>query len=119
MEESKLPAVEPKGESHVKPFNFENRESFVIKTKATNEELAKLDSVSLISYLLYLQSNRPAERKGYETQFLKDCFPHMEEVERHIQMSISDFETICKDNIELQANPSSDDATTLVEKSKI
>ena len=34
MEESKLPAGEPKGESHVKTFNFENRESFVIKTKA-------------------------------------------------------------------------------------
>ena len=42
----------------------------------------------------------------------------MEEIERHVQMSISDFETICKDNIELQANKSSDDATTLVEKSK-
>ena len=54
MEESKLPAVEPKGDSHVKPFNFENRELFVIKNKATNEELAKLDSVSLISYLLDL-----------------------------------------------------------------
>ena len=42
----------------------------------------------------------------------------MEEIERHVQMSISDFETICKDDIELQANKSSDDATTLVEKSK-
>ena len=66
MEEAKLPAVEPKGESLVKTFSFENRELFVIKTKATNKELAEHDSISLITYLLDLQSNRPAERKGYE-----------------------------------------------------
>ena len=47
MEEAKLPAVEPKGESLVITFSFENRESFVIKTKATNEEIAEHDSVSL------------------------------------------------------------------------
>ena len=95
----------------MKTLSFENRELFVIKTKATNEEIAEHDSISLITYLLDLQSNRPAERKEYKKKFLKDCFPHMEEIERYVQMSISDFETICKDNIELQANKSSDDAT--------
>ena len=119
MEEAKLPTVEPKGESLMKSFGFENRESFVIKQKATNEELAEHDSISLITYLLDLQSNRPADRKGYEKQFLRDCFPHMEAIERYVQMSISDFETICKDNIEFKANNSSDDATKLIEKTKI
>ena len=63
MEEAKQPAVEPKGESVIKSFGFENRETFVIKQKATKEEIADYDSVSLIKYLLDLQSNRPAERK--------------------------------------------------------
>ena len=48
MEEAKLPTVEPKGESVMKSFGFENRESFVVKQKATNEELAEHDSISLI-----------------------------------------------------------------------
>ena len=99
MEEPKLPAGEPKGESKVNEVSFENRESFVIKTKATDEELAKFDSVSLISYLIDLHSNRPNDRKRYEKQFLKDCSPHMEEVERHVQMAIRDFDIISKDNI--------------------
>ena len=42
----------------------------------------------------------------------------MEEVERHVQMSIKDFDIIFNDNIELQANPTSDDATTLVKKAQ-
>ena len=99
-------------------FNFEKRESFVVKTKASDEELAKFDSFSLISYLIDLHSNRPNDRKGYEKQFLKDCSPHMEEVEHHVKMSIKDFDIIFNDNIDLQANPTSDDATTLVEKAE-
>ena len=47
MEEAKLPAVEPKGESLVNTISFENRESFVIKTKATNKELAEHNSIFL------------------------------------------------------------------------
>ena len=56
IEEAKQPAVEPKGESVMKSFGFENRESFVIKQKATNEEIAEHDSISLIKYLLDLLS---------------------------------------------------------------
>ena len=40
MEEPKLLTGEPKGESKVNKFSFEKRESFVVKTKATDEELA-------------------------------------------------------------------------------
>ena len=42
----------------------------------------------------------------------------MEEVERHVQMSNKDFDVIFNDNTDLQANPTSNDATTLVEKAK-
>ena len=64
-----------------------------------------------------LHSN-PNNKKAYEKQLLKDCSPHMDEVERHVQMSIKDFDIIFSDNRDLQANPTSDDATTLVEKAK-
>ena len=53
-----------------------------------------------------------------EKQFFKDCAPHMEEVERQLKMSINTFDTIFNDNVNLQANPTSDEATTLVEKIK-
>ena len=42
----------------------------------------------------------------------------MEEVERQLTMSINTFDTIFEDNVNLQANPTSDEATTLVEKAK-
>ena len=118
MEQAKLPTVKPKGKSVIKSFGFENRETFVIKQKATKEEIAKHASISLIKYLLDIQSNRPADVKEYEKTFLRDCLPHMEAIERYIQMYITDFETICKDNIDLKANKSSDDATKLIENTK-
>ena len=113
MEEDKLPTVKPKGESTTKPFSFGDRETFVVKQKATKEELAAHDSVSLIKYLLNLQANIPPDRKEYEMTFLRDCLPHMETIERYIQMYIADFEDISKKNIELKANMASDEAAAL------
>ena len=104
MEEAKLPTIEPKGESVAKSLGFENRETFVVKQKATKEEIAAHDSISLIKYLLNLQSNIPPDRKEYEMTFLRDCLPQMETIERYIQMYIADFEDISKQNIELKAN---------------
>merc|ERR1711954_120612 len=118
MEEDKLPTIKPKGESTTKSFGFENRETFVVKQKATKEELAARDSVSLIKYLLNLQANIPPDRKEYEMTFLRDCLPHMETIERYIQMYIADFEDISKKNIELKANMASDEAAALVESTK-
>merc|ERR1711954_473578 len=118
MEEDKLPTIKPKGESSTKPFSFGDRETFVVKQKATKEELAAHDSVSLIKYLLNLQANIPPDGKEYEMTFLRDCLPHMETIERYIQMYIADFEDISKKNIELKANKSSDDATKLIESTK-
>ena len=69
MEEAKLPTVEPKGESLMKSFGFKNRESFVIKQKATNKELAEHDSISLIMYLLDLQSNSRQIERGAKNSF--------------------------------------------------
>merc|ERR1711954_542640 len=57
-------------------------------------------------------------KKNYKKHFFKDCAPHMEEVERQLTMSIKTFDTIVEDNVKLQANPTSDEATTLVEKAK-
>merc|ERR1711954_211611 len=118
MEEDKLPTIEPKGESTTKPFSFGDRETFVVKQKATKEELAAHDSISLIKYLLNLQANIPPDRKEYEMTFLRDCLPQMETIKRYIQMFIADFEDISKKNIELKANKSSDEATELVESTK-
>ena len=118
MDEAKMPTIEHKGESVIKSFGFENRETFVVKQKATKEEIAAHDSISLIKYLLDLQSNLPADRKEYEMTFLRDCLPQMETIERYIQMYIADFENISKDNIDLKANKSSDNATKLIENTK-
>ena len=78
MEEPKLPAGEPRGESKVNKLDFGKRESFTVKTKASDEELAEFDSVSLIAYLIDLHTN-PNDKKAYEKQFFNDCSPHMEE----------------------------------------
>ena len=110
MEEDKLQSATPKGESNIKTFNFGDRETFVVKQKATKDELAAHDSVSLIKYLLNLQANIPPTRKEYEITFLRDCLPHMETIERYIQMYIAEFEEISKKNLELKSSMASDEA---------
>ena len=112
VEDPKLPAGEPKGESKVNKLDFGKRESFTVKTKASDEELKEFDRVSMIAYLIDLHTN-PNDKKAYEKQFFKDCAPHMEEVEHQVKMSINTFDTIFNDNVNLQANPASDVATTL------
>ena len=62
--------------------------------------------------------NNLNNKKEYEKQFFKDCAPLMEEVEHQLTMSINTYDTIFDDNVNLQANPTSDGATTLVEKAK-
>ena len=46
MEEPKLPTGEPKGESKVNKLDFGKRESFTVKTKASDEELKEFDRIS-------------------------------------------------------------------------
>ena len=117
MDNSKHSKGEPKGETKVNKLDFGNRVAFTIQTKASDDEIEEFDKVSMIAYMLEIHAN-PNNKKNYEKQFFKDCTQHMEEVERQLTMSIKTFDTIVEDNVKLQANPTSDEATTLVEKAK-
>ena len=117
MDNSKHSKGYPKGETKVNKLDFGNRVAFLIQTKASDDEIKEFNKVSMIAYMLEIHAN-PNNKKNYEKQFFKDCTQHMEEVERQLTISIKTFDTIVEDNVKLQANLTSDEATTLVEKTK-
>ena len=62
--------------------------------------------------------NNLRNRKNYEEKFNKNCSHLMEEVERQIQISIGTFEDIFDDNTNLDTNPTTNGAISLIEKAK-
>ena len=117
MEGLTISAGKSKGET-VSKLKLGDRQTCTIVTKASDEEMQRIDQVTFVQCMLDIYTN-PNDKKDYEKNFYKSCSHLLEEVKGQLQNAIDSFEDINNANTTLTKNPTTNGTISLIENQRI